>query len=266
VVLPFHGSVPFLRQSLPGVLEQEGAEAVIHLIDDGTPGGAEEALRYWGSHPRVRTYRNVRNIGQFSSFNGVARYFETGLVAVQDADDVSYPHRLRRSGNLIRLADAEVFGGGMRPFLDPPGAEEEGGPTGPRSDDPWCSSLPYPGVRFFLLNPTAMMRVAAFEAMRGFGDYGDVECNKCGLDTEFYVRAYYAGVRFAISREVVVRYRVHAGSAVHNERTGWGSRSRHRSQTENDRRFADFQRGPFDPRVFGALRGAEGLTQRVEFR
>src|SRR5262249_43506425 len=166
----------------------------------------------------------------------------------------------------IRLADAEIFGGGVRLFRDRPGAGEEGGPTGPRSDDSWCSTLPHPGVRFFLLNPTAMMRVAAFEAMRGCGDYGDLECNKCGLDTEFYVGAYYAGVRFAISREVVVNYRVHADSAVNNERTGWGSRPRLWSQTENARRFADFQRGPFDPRVFGALRSADGLTRRVEFR
>src|SRR5262249_2541821 len=141
VVLPFYGSLHFLRQSLPGLLEQEGAEAVIHLIDDGTPGGAEDVLRYWATHPRVRTYRNVRNIRQFSSFNAVASYFETRLVAVQDADDVSDPHRLRWSGNLIRLADAEIFGGGVRLFRDRPGAGEEGGPTGPRSDDSWCSTL-----------------------------------------------------------------------------------------------------------------------------
>ena len=47
--------------------------------------------------------------------------------------------------------------------------------------------------------------------LRGFSDYGDLDCNKCGLDTEFYARAYYAGARFAISREVVADYRIHAG-------------------------------------------------------
>jgi len=265
VVLPFHGCLHFLRQSLPSLIEQEGAEAVIHLIDDGTPGGADEVLRYWGSHPRVRTYRNVRNIGQFLSFNSVAPYFETRLVAIQDADDVSHPHRLRLSGNLLRLADAEIFAGGLRRFHDWPGPEETGGTTGPRWDGYWGSNLPHPGVGFFLLNTTVTMRVTTVDALRGFSDYGDLDCNKCGLDTEFYARAYYAGVRFAISREVVGDYRVHPASATNNGRTGWNSPARLRSETENNRRFADFQRGAFDPRVFGALRSAEGLTERVKF-
>ena len=123
VVLPFHGSLHFLRQSVPSLIEQQGAEAVIHLIDDGTPGGADDVLRYWGSHPRVRTYRNARNIGQFLSFNNVAPHFETRLVAIQDADDVSHPHRLRVSGNLLRLADAEIFAGGLHRFHDQPDPE-----------------------------------------------------------------------------------------------------------------------------------------------
>jgi hypothetical protein len=94
------------------------------------------------------------------------------------------------------------------------------------------SVYPYVGAGFFLENPTAMFRVSAFEALRGFGDYGDLDCNKCGLDTEFYARAFYSGARFAISRRVVVDYRVH-------------------------------RRGPFDPRLLGALRSAPGVTQRL---
>lgn len=265
VVIPFHGFVHFLRQSVPSILEQQGGEAVIHLIDDGTPGGADEVLRYWGSHPRVRTYRNVRNIGQFLSFNNVARYFETRLVTVQDADDVSHPRRLSVAGNLLRLADAEIFGGCLHRFHDQPDLLEINGTTPPRSDGYWTSNVPQPGVGFFLLNPSATMRVATFDMLRGFSDYGDLDANKCGLDTEFYARAYYAGARFAISREVVADYRVHAGSATHNSISGWDAPARVQSEAENVRRFADFQRGPFDPRVFGALRSAQGLTERVKF-
>ncbi len=264
VVLPFHGSLHFLRQSVPSLIEQQGAEAVIHLIDDGTPGGADDALRYWGSHPRVRTYRNARNIGQFLSFNNVAPHFETRLVAIQDADDVSHPHRLRVSGNLLRLADAEIFAGGLHRFHDQPEPEETGGTTGPRWDGYWGSNVPRPGVGFFLLNTTVTMRTATFDMLRGFSDYGDLDCNKCGLDTEFYARAYYAGARFAISKEVVADYRVHAASATNNCVTGWNAPARLRSEAENVRRFADFQRGAFDPRVFGALRSALGLTERVK--
>jgi Glycosyl transferase family 2 len=265
VVIPFHGFLHFLRHSVPSMIEQQGGEAVIHLIDDGTPGGADDVLRYWGSHPRVRTYRNIRNIGQFLSFNNVARYFETRLVTIQDADDVSHPHRLRASGNLLRLADAEIFGGGLHRFHDQPDLLATAGETAPRWDAYWASNLPRPGIGFFLLNPSATMRASTFELLRGFSDYGELDCNKCGLDTEFYARAYYAGARFAISREVVADYRIHAGSATHNSISGWDAPARVQSEAENVRRIADFQKGPFDPRVFGALRSAQGLTERVKF-
>lgn len=263
VVLPFHGHLDYVGQALPSVLEQEGAEAVVHLVDDGTPEGAEELLRYWGSHPRVRTYRNSRNLGQFLSFNNIFPYLETRLIAVQDADDISRPHRLHWSGNLLRLADAEIFGGRTRHFRERPDGGTRRRSSDPRSQSYSTSAVPFPGVANFLENPTAMFRASTFEALRGFSDYGDLDCNKCGLDTEFYARAFYAGVRFAISREVVVDYRLHPESAVRNQQTGFGSPARLWSQTENNRRFYMFQQGPFDPRIFGALRSARGLTTRL---
>jgi hypothetical protein len=267
VVLPFHGQLPYVREALESILEQDRAEAIVHLIDDASPTGAGELLNYWGSHPRVRTYRNERNIGQFHSFNNVSPYFETGLVAVQDGDDVSRPDRLHRSGNLLRLADADIFGGRSQIFGDLPaelgGRRDQGRRRGPLFA--W-SGYPYTGAGFFMENPTAMFRVAAFEAVRGFADYGDLDRNKCGLDTEFYARAFYSGARFAISRRVVVDYRIHGDSAVRNRRTGFGSEPRLWTETENHRRFHMFQRGPFDPRILGALRAAPAVTRRLGHR
>ena len=257
VVLPFHGHLSYVREALNSILEQDSAEAIVHLIDDATPGGADDLLRYWGSHPRVRTYRNARNIGQFQSFNNVFPYFETGLVAVQDADDISRPDRLHRSGNLLRLADSDVFGGRSELFGDVPAESSGRRDSRPRRKPLFAPSVyPYQGAGFFLENPTAMFRVATFEAVRGFADYGDLDCNKCGLDTEFYARAFYSGARFAISRRVVVDYRVHGDSAVRNRQTGFGSDARLWSEAENHRRFHMFQRGPFDPRILGALHAA----------
>ncbi len=201
VVLPFHGHLDFVEESLPSVIDQEGAETVVHLVDDATPGGAEKLFRSWGSHPRVRIYRNERNLGQFVSFNNVFPYLETNLVAIQDADDISLPHRIRLAGNHLRLADADIFGGRFEIF-------ESGGnrrsPTAagelvrhPNLAQPpyWASSYPRKYERLhFLQNPTAVIRKGAFESLRGFSDYGDVARNKCGLDTEFYVRCALRGV------------------------------------------------------------------------
>jgi glycosyltransferase involved in cell wall biosynthesis len=269
VVLPFCGQLEFLEESLPSVLEQEGAEAIVHLVDDGSPGGAEQVLRRWGSHPRVRTYRNVRNLGQFMSFNNVVPFLETRLVAVQDADDISLPHRLHWAGNALRLADAGIFGGWTRYFRHPaspsPCDDDPDGPAGRAQGSRHGVSLwPRPGeYRYFLENPTAVMRVEAFEGLGGFTDYGDTDRNKCGVDTEFYVRAYYAGTRFMISREVVLRYRRHPGAATQNTTTGFGTAPRSWTNLENQRRFRFFQQSHFDPRSFGGLANYRGLTQRI---
>ncbi len=270
VVLPFRGHVEFLRESLPSVLDQNGAETIVHLIDDATPGGADELLRYWGSHPRVRTYRNSRNLGQFVSFNNVFPYLETDLIAIQDADDISLPHRLHLAGNLLRLADADFFGGRFQTFehreapqtLDESIAAADHG----RVEKPpyWASEYPRRYERIhFLQNTTAVMKRGAFESLRGFSDYGDVERNKCGLDTEFFVRAHHAGYRFALTQDVVVRYRWHKKSATRNAQTGWGTEPRYWSSAENERRFKLFHRGPFDARAFGSLYQSSGMTQRI---
>ena len=267
VVLPFRGHLDYVRQALESLLAQEGAEAIVHLADDATPGGAEDLLRYWGTHPRVRTYRNTRNIGQFATFNNLFPYFETRLVAVQDADDVSLPNRLSVAGNLLRTADADIFGGRSRIFDDAAGFD----PSDPsrtadgRWPEEWISRYPTIHERYcFLQNPTAMIRVSTFEAMRGFSDYGDPVLNKCGLDTEFYVRAAYAQHRFAVSREVLLGYRRHPDSATRNAETGWGTAARTWSEAENDQRFRFFSRGRFDPRVYGGLKNHWGITQRTK--
>jgi hypothetical protein len=266
VVLPFRGHLGFVAESLPSVLEQSGAEAIVHLIDDDTPGGAEELFRFWGSHPRVRLYRNRRNLGQFTSFNNVFPYLETDLVAIQDADDISLPHRLHLAGNHLRLADADIFGGGFETFAygnDRDGTRRLGHPARDQPP-PWASRYPRRFERsHFLQNTTAVFRKGAFESLRGFSDYGDVDRNKCGLDTEFFVRAHHAGCRFAVTRDVVVRYRWHPESVTRNAETGWGTDPRAWATAENDRRFHLYHRGPFDPRALGSLQHWWGQTQRI---
>jgi glycosyltransferase involved in cell wall biosynthesis len=270
VVLPFRGHLEFLRESLPSVLEQDGAETIVHLIDDATPGGADELLRYWGSHPRVRTYRNSRNLGQFVSFNNVFPYLETNLIAIQDADDISLPQRVRLAGNHLRLADADFFGGRFETFEHRGDGQTVEESTTVADDVPvekppyWASEYPRRYERIhFLQNPTAVMRRGAFESLRGFSDYGEIERNKCGLDTEFFVRAHHAGCTFALTHDVVVRYRWHKKSVTRNSQTGWGTEPRSWSCAENERRFKLFHRGPFDARAFGSLHQSSGLTHRI---
>ena len=275
VALPFHGHLDYVQVAVQSLLEQEGAELVIHLIDDASPQDTEPFLRYWQTHPRLRIYRNERNLGQFVSFNNIFPYLETSFVAVQDADDISFPQRIHRAGNALRLADAHIFGARLRQFGDQWAKPLTGISTPtvkgeahwrswlPGGDRYRCSRYPAGDQGYFLENPSAVMRVSAFEMLGGFADFGELNRNLCGVDTEFYLRAYYSGLRFAMSRDVLVRYRCHPESITRKPLTRWGAPPRAWTEAECRRRAALFQQGPFDPRAFGGLQNWWSLTRRL---
>ena len=267
VVLPFHGQLGFVREAIDGLLAQRGAEAIIHLVDDATPEPTDPFLREWASHPQVRTYRNRTNRGQFASFNAVAQHFETPYAAVQDADDISQPHRLAWSIAMLERSGADLFAGAVELF----GLPAIVAPTSDDCDTFTLSEMPphrfsfYPPlerVRYFAENPTLLMRTDAFRRLGGFADFGDPLANRASVDTEFQCRALLAGLRWAISREVVLRYRVHGQSATANPLTGWDSPARKKAQRLVTEYRKLQERGAFDPQPFGALAGASEMTER----
>ena len=267
IVLPFYGHLDYVEESLQGLVEQDDAEIVIHLIDDATPAETSMFLRKWSQHPYVRTYRNRENVGQFQSFNGVSRFFETDLAAVQDADDISLPHRISWTGQMLHYSGADVFGGAVEVFGNNRIVESSSGDA----DSPGRVSLSpirrsaYPEESkndYFMENPTAVFRVSTFRELGGFADFGDRLSNRTSLDTEFQMRCRYYGVRFALSREIVVRYRVHSESATQNGVTGWGTVPRTNAGRQLIERRRLFRRGGFDPKSFGALGGNSQITER----
>lgn len=252
VVLPIFGQLEFAGPAIESVIEQLDAECVVHLIDDCGPEDVSELFRYWQSHPRVRLYKNTRNIGQYTSFNNVSEFFETDLVAVQDGDDLSLPHRLSLSGNLLELSGADYFAAAMEQF----GASEP--LPNRRSRYPHRKHSPY-----FALNPTACFRVSMFRSLGGYTDFGAHERNRGGLDSEFMNRAYYSERRFAISTSIVTKRRVHPQAATQRTDTGFGSPLREQAIQESRRRVAMMQKSRMDPRFFGGLGNHRNLTQRL---
>jgi GT2 family glycosyltransferase len=268
MVLPFYGHFDYVEEALHGALGQDNADVVIHLVDDHSPEDASKLLKKWSTHPQVRTYRNTENIGQFASFNNVIPFVETELVAVQDADDISLPCRICTAGNLLRLADADIFGGRIELFGDqwvlPPTNQITTGQKKVHRKEYRLSVYPAAAcVSYYLENPTMVMRTETFRSLGGFADFGERIRNRTGLDAEFLLRALYAGTRVAVTRQRVLRYRVHGDSATQNDLSGWGTPARKASQIENRKRAILFRRGRFDPRVFGALNSHRGVTKRI---
>lgn len=269
VVLPFHGHLDYVEQALEGLLTQERCEVVIHLIDDASPIDTSDFLRHWSQQPRLRVYRNRENIGQFQSFNNAVRYFETQLCAVQDADDISLPHRLWWAGQMLHYADADAFGATVELFGDEHVIRPIFTDAEPRVLEPRArirrSFFPLRGRHgYFLENPTAVFRVAMFKAMGGFADFGDRLMNRASVDSEFQQRLLFHGTRFAISNDILLKYRVHPKSATQDNQSGWGTAARTNAGRILDARMSVFERGSFDPRAFGSLGRFQNVTEKFE--
>lgn len=267
VVLPFHGQLGYVRDALQSLLQQDQAHATIHLIDDATPGDISNFLNEWARHSQLRVYRNRENIGQFTSFNNVSRFWETDLVAVQDADDISLPHRLAWSAEMLDRTGADYFGAAVETFGDeqvilPIMKESETLKVIPRDQYRRSFYPEWDRSNYFLENPTAMFRTAMFRELGGYADFGNRLMNRTSLDTEFQLRCLYRGVRFAISHKIVTRYRVHPQSATQDRQTGWGTSARSESIRQLEDRCQIFRQGDFDPRSFGALGRYTGITER----
>lgn len=270
VVLPFWGQLEHVRAALESMLEQRGAEAVIHLVDDASPQPTQDFLRYWSTHRQIRTYRNECNLSQFTSFNNVSPFFETGLVAVQDGDDVSLPDRLNVAGNMLRLASADIFGSSVvicdadEPMVTdgfdrlPPDVPIR------RRQNIGISAWPTPEVYWFLFNPSMVLRTDAFRQLGGFGDFGGNVRNRCGHDIEFCLRAWHRGKRFVLSRQPTVLYRQHPDQTTRNPFTGFGTDAERWTSQEARRRGGIYRRTRFDPAAFGALGKYHHLTQRLK--
>jgi glycosyltransferase involved in cell wall biosynthesis len=267
-VLPFWGQVEFVRLAIEGLLSQENAEVVIHLVDDGTPENTDRFLHEWSSHPQLRTYRNLKNIGQFTTFNNLLPYLETDLIAVQDGDDISLPDRIHRAGNALRLSGADIFGSSVVIFDGKEPIRHDGWAQMPKDirvqkrKNLGMSAWPVPSVFWFLFNPSMVLRKDVFRVLGGFSDFGNAVRNRCGHDIELCLRAYHSGMRFAISRQPTVLYRQHPDQTTRNAMTGFGTEAERWTSQETRRRGELFRRSRFDPSAFGALGKYQNLTVR----
>ncbi|MFK8113177.1 MAG: glycosyltransferase family 2 protein [Rubripirellula sp.] len=268
IALPFHNHLDYVQESLEALLEQERADVTIHLVDDCSTENTVEFMSRWKLEPRVKCYRNRSNIGQFMSLNNVSEFCDTGLIAVQDADDVSLPHRVVTAGNFLRLCGADYFGGAVELFGDdniirPIHSETNRLEVIERTEKRYSFFPPAMRIPYFLENPTAVFRRDMFRQRGGYADFGTREMNRSSLDSEFLLRCFFSGVRFAITKQMITRYRVHQDSATQNRVTGWGTGPRAEASRivyENTRLF---RQGNFDPRVFGSIGKYSSETERL---
>jgi glycosyltransferase involved in cell wall biosynthesis len=129
--MPVHNALPYLDEAIESILAQDFEDFEFVILDDASTDGSTERLRYWADRdPRIRLIRSERNLGPALSSDMVARAAHAPLQARMDADDVSYPFRLREQVEILRAHPDVGVVGGLWDVVDGKGRKV-------RNPEPW---------------------------------------------------------------------------------------------------------------------------------
>jgi glycosyltransferase involved in cell wall biosynthesis len=119
--MPVYNGERFLRPAIESVLGQTYSHFEFVLVDDGsTDGSWSIAEEYARRDPRVRPFRNERNLGIVKTRNRAFAEASQDAVyfAVLDCDDVSLPDRLKRQVAFLQAHPDHALVGGNTLIID----------------------------------------------------------------------------------------------------------------------------------------------------
>jgi len=101
VLMSVYNGAKYIREAIDSILNQTFKDFEFLIIDDGSTDSSAEIIRSY-SDPRIRLIQNEKNIGLTRSLNNCVKLARGEYIARQDADDISFPHRLERQ---VRFLD-----------------------------------------------------------------------------------------------------------------------------------------------------------------
>lgn len=94
VLMPVYNSEKFLKDAINSILNQTLQDFEFLIIDDGSTDSSVEIIKQYDDS-RIRLYQNNHNLGITKTLNIGIELATTPYIARMDADDISYPERLK---------------------------------------------------------------------------------------------------------------------------------------------------------------------------
>jgi teichuronic acid biosynthesis glycosyltransferase TuaG len=106
VVMPVYNTAPYLAEAVNSIIEQSFKDWELIVIDDCSTDSTPVLMRYFcDKDPRVKYFKNERNMGiSFSRNRGISESC-SDVIAVMDSDDVASPDRLKKSLKALKNVD-----------------------------------------------------------------------------------------------------------------------------------------------------------------
>lgn len=114
IIIPVHNSAESVRRAVSSILDQSVLDIEVIVIDDASNDNSGDVVRSMADR-RIRLYANGENQGVARSLNIGLELAKSPIIARMDADDASYPDRLRRQLDYLHSNPAvSVCGGWAR--------------------------------------------------------------------------------------------------------------------------------------------------------
>ncbi len=96
VAMPAYNAADFIDEAIESVLGQDFPAFELLMADDASVDDTWRRMRKYSGHPRVRMFRNRRNLGAGATRNLLTRKASGQYLTPCDADDLLLPGALKR--------------------------------------------------------------------------------------------------------------------------------------------------------------------------
>jgi hypothetical protein len=217
VFVPSYNYGHFLPECVSSVLDQDGVEARVLILDDASTDDTPEVAAKLAVDPRLEYVRHVRNRGHIRTYNEGIDWADGDFVVLLSADDLLTPGSLRRAAEIM-TADPDVafVYGRAVPFvsgqpLPRPRIRIRGGRSHVWPGDRWIDAICRRG-RNVIAAPEVVVRTSAQKHAGGYR----TELPRTG-DLEMWLRLASLGSVGRVLDSDQAYYRQHE-SNMHNTR------------------------------------------------
>ena len=211
VILVVRNGAATLPLALRSIEAQTESRWELLAYDDGSSDDTTGILERWASaDPRIRVFRSSQWCGVGARLNELVSAARAPFIARMDADDVSYPSRLRRQLKFLEThPTVDLVGASMAVFRD------DGSLSGKRAAPPVHRQIVGMPLRSFrMFHPTWMGRAEWFQRH-------PYNVNaRCSEDQELLYRALPEST-YANVTDVLLGYREERISLWQNARARW---------------------------------------------
>ena len=204
VIMSVYNSGAFLSESIESVLNQSFSDFEFIIIDDGSNDNSVEIInKFTKKDTRIRPIFNPRNIGYVGFIRNLNRGMDLAqgkYIARIDSDDVMFPDRLRLQYDYLEKTSDVFLVGGSFEYIDK---------NGKKISDCVIELNNNEIIKQFPLNnpihhPTVMFRHNKNVHYREKALYCE--------DRDLWFRLSLLGKKFTITKDIVLKYRIHSSS------------------------------------------------------